>query len=154
VRFSQSARQTCPRRENATSAPKTTENAIDNRISDALNWLAGGLRLRQCDMPASIACQTNFGTGRRFRIELHKETASAPPALGPSGVVPPRGRRHGWSIRMSAKRSLRTTLRSFRIRLGSCRHRHFSLPAPHDSILCEQEQSRRNINVPGEHLAV
>jgi len=47
--------QTCPRSASAASAPNTTENAIANRIRDGLNWLAGGLRLRQCDMPASIA---------------------------------------------------------------------------------------------------
>ena len=33
---------------------KNDKNAIDHPRSDALNCLAGGLRLRQCDMLASV----------------------------------------------------------------------------------------------------
>ena len=46
---------------------------IDHPLSDAWNCLAGGLRLRQCDMQASDVCnKTNFGTVTEFRIDLHK----------------------------------------------------------------------------------
>jgi hypothetical protein len=65
-------------REHKSSA-KAKENTTDHRANAALNQIAGGLRFRQCDMPASVSFVAKQYSGRLAgsKLNLHKETAPA-----------------------------------------------------------------------------